>query len=132
MVVSSCDQASRRTTHDPDQSNRAEDIHKSMRGQPWDRTSITVAELRQSAEELLQHLEEVEGETIYFDKDYFWAILPEQKWNPSTQPSEFTVGQLSECVENIRRSLRRPDLHISYELVWLAEILSAAGSQTMR
>ena len=91
-----------------------------------------MAELRQAADEVLRHLEEIEGETIHFEKDLFWAIPHEQKWNPYTQPNEFTVGQLSECVDNIKRALRRPDQHVSYELVWLAEILGAAGSQTVR
>lgn len=53
------------TRHLSDAANNDTQVHpNSMKGQPVERTSITVAELRQAAEDLLNHLEKIEGDTI--------------------------------------------------------------------
>lgn len=97
-----------------------------------DRLRVPVALLRRASELLLDHLESVEGDAILLDRDYFWAIAPEQLYDAYTEPSTFTVGQLSDCVENLERLLDDPSLSTSFALVWLAELLRGAGQMVVR
>lgn len=52
----------------------------------------------------------------------FWAIPAEQRFNVYAEPTEFAIGQLSECPDNLGRIVAT-----SYALVWLADLLRAAG-----
>jgi hypothetical protein len=97
-----------------------------------DQVRVPVALLRRASEVLLDHLESVEGDVILIDKDYFWAIVPEQLYNAYAEPSTFTIGQLSECVENLERQVEDPSQSISFALVWLADLLRSAGQTVVR
>ncbi|MGL5866612.1 MAG: hypothetical protein ACRCYX_12230 [Dermatophilaceae bacterium] len=74
---------------------------------------IPVETLRRTANLLLSHLEAVEGPVVALDKDMFWAIPAEQRNNVYTEPTDFTVGQLSESLQNVdqvAKGRRRPSL----------------------
>lgn len=88
---------------------------------------IPVDTLRRAAEILLDRLETAAGATVALDKDMFWAIPPEHRSNVYVAPAEFTVAQLSESLENVSRIVREPDSATSFALVWLADLLRAAG-----
>lgn len=72
---------------------------------------VPVATLRHAAEVLLQHLESVTGSTIRLDTDYFWAIPREQRNDPCSRPSELTIGQLTESLDNVERMVRTTTRH---------------------
>lgn len=88
---------------------------------------IPVEILRRAADLLLSHLEAVEGPVVAVDKDMFWAIPAEQRNNVYAEPTDFTVGQLTESLQNIDRIVEGSTDATSYALVWLADILRAAG-----
>lgn len=92
-----------------------------------DQIRIPVSTLKRSAEILLEHLEGIEGDSLFLDKDYFWAISPEQLYDVFHEPSDFTIGQLSECLERVEAIIEQPADVTSYGLVWLAELMRAAG-----
>lgn len=88
---------------------------------------VTVDALRQASAVLLNHVEEVSGSTVKLDFDLFWSISPDQRNNMHLQPTEFTIGQISESLENLRHVVDDPSEAISYALVWLADALRAVG-----
>lgn len=97
-----------------------------------DRIRIPVSLLKEASDLLLRHLESVEGPDVLLDSDYYWSIRPEQMYNAYVEPTEFTIGQISECAENIQNIVAEPTLATSFGLVWLAEILRAAGQSVVR
>jgi hypothetical protein len=88
---------------------------------------IPVELLRRAADLLLTHLQGVEGPVVTLDKDLFWAIPAEQRNNVYAEPTDFTVGQLTESFQDIVRIVDGSSPTTSYALVWLADILRAAG-----
>lgn len=93
---------------------------------------ISVHELRLMFDLLMQHLEGVVGGEIVLDKDFFWSISPDQLYDVYERPSEFSIGQLTECWSFLRGIVDEPESVTSYGLVWLAELLRAIGVSTVR
>jgi hypothetical protein len=59
-----------------------------------EQVQIPVELLRRASQLLLDHMESTDGKIISTDKDFYWAIGPEQLNDMYSEPSEFTVGQL--------------------------------------
>jgi len=93
---------------------------------------IPVELLRRESQLLLDHLESADGEVVSIDKDYYWAIAPEQLYDVYNEPSELTVGQLSECLANLEGIVGDPSRSTSYGLVWLADLIRTAGQAVVR
>ena len=93
---------------------------------------VPVDTLRRAAEVLLDRLEDVAGTEVVIQQDMFWIIQPEQRFDLYVEPTEFTIGQLSESLDNVRRILEEPDLAISFGLVWLADLLRVAGETVIQ
>lgn len=88
---------------------------------------IPVDVLRRAADLLLSHLQDIEGPVILIDKDMFWVIPAEQRNNVFAEPTDFTVGQLTESIQNLDCIVEGSSPATSYALVWLADLLRAAG-----
>jgi hypothetical protein len=88
---------------------------------------ITVAELRLITETLFEHLEDSGHATIVIDKDYYWNIAADGRYDPVRRPAELDLGQLSDDWAELQNVVagRRPPLN--YALVWLAAILRRIG-----
>jgi len=97
-----------------------------------ERIRVPVDLLRRASELLLNHLESVEGDAIMLDKDYYWTVAQEQLYDAYNEPSTFTVGQLSECLENLERLVEDPSRSTSFALVWLADLMRSAGQTVTR
>ena len=93
---------------------------------------VPVDLLRRATELLLDHLQSIEGDAVLVKKDYFWAIAPEQLYDVYAEPSTFTVGQLSECLEHLEQVVGDPSRSTSFALVWLADLLRSAGQTVTR
>lgn len=88
---------------------------------------VSIDTLRRAASVLLDRLEADAGAAVALDKDMFWSIPAEQRSNVYAEPTEFTIGQLGESLENVSRIVEDPAAATSYALVWLADLLRAAG-----
>jgi hypothetical protein len=93
---------------------------------------VSVQLLRQTVEMLLRHLEEIEGPELRLEKDYFWSIPEEQLYDVYSEPTSFTIGQLSESVSNLEALAEDPEQTISYGLVWLGDVIRAVGQSVVR
>lgn len=78
---------------------------------------VSIDLLRSVAQVLLDHVEDVEGSHVSFDKDFYWFIPPKHRFNPYSEPTEFALGQLTDCVEELERIASDPESAISYGLV---------------
>jgi hypothetical protein len=57
----------------------------------------------------------------------FWSVPAPAVYDVYHDPSDLTIGMVSESWENLAAIIRDPDRAIDYGLVWLAEVLRAAG-----
>lgn len=90
---------------------------------------VDVANLRRTVGLLFDRLEQSVGPVMPLDHDFFWCVDPEQIYDIYTQRSEFTVGQLSECITQLEEIEADPSRAVHYALVWVGQLLQALGHQ---
>jgi hypothetical protein len=93
---------------------------------------IPISTLKDAAKVLLAHIEELEGEVVAIEKDYYWTVPPKQLYDVFNEPSELTVGQVSECLERLDAIVADPGSATAYGLVWLADVARAVGLSVVR
>ncbi|AEH09652.1 MULTISPECIES: hypothetical protein [Protofrankia] len=81
---------------------------------------------------LIEHLRQEAGTEVSLDKDYFWSIPRELLYDVYAQPTDLTVGQLSESLADLQSALADPSKVTTYGLVWLADLLKAIGLDIVR
>ena len=54
-------------------------------------------------------------------------MLPEQLYDVFRELSDLTVGQLTECLENLDAVIAAPATATSYGLIWPADLVRAVG-----
>lgn len=90
---------------------------------------VSVADIRIIALRVLASLEDAEIEKVSLDMDYFWAIPPNETYDMGSPPTTFTVGQVTESLgwlEDVKIPLP------TYSLIWLSDVLKAAGHSLNR
>ncbi len=84
---------------------------------------IQLTQLRKAAELILNQLA-VDGiEEIELTKDFYWTIPIEQRYDPYKQPSQLTLGQLSDDWMEITRLVSGEQEAAAYQLEWLSSLL---------
>ena len=92
--------------------------------------TLTLADLREITTRLYDHLEAVHPGPIELEADYYWSIPREQRNDPTTEPTQFTIGQLSDDVMELRRIRDGEAAPVGYALVWLSAVLRELGETT--
>ena len=88
---------------------------------------ITVESLRRVTSALFDRLEPSGHSLIRLPHDYYWDIDRTQRHNLDAEPTNPTVGQLSEDWWNLEEMLRDESLCAAYGLTWLAALLREIG-----
>jgi hypothetical protein len=88
---------------------------------------IPVDDLRRAAELLLDHIRPAEGDVIELEQDMFWAVPPDALYDVYQEPTELSVGQLTDSWGNVSKLVRGEASPLSYDLVWLSDVLRAIG-----
>jgi hypothetical protein len=96
-----------------------------------DNLRVRVTELRTWFDILLEHVVDSAGEEIHPSHDYFRALTKEDRRNVYEEPTSTTIGQISECLDNLRGLVSSGE-PISYGFVWLAEVLRTIGEDIVR
>jgi len=92
---------------------------------------IQVSELEEALSLLLEALRKQEGEVIELPRlDPYWAIAPEELYNPYETPRSLTLGQLTDDLEEIGRIANRETPPVSLDFVKLSAVLAAIGHKT--
>ena len=89
--------------------------------------TIHISEIRNVTLRLLDALENNGQETFSIDKDYYWHISKTEKYNMDKEPADFTVGQLTDDINELRKIAKGEREESVYALVWLAQVLSYIG-----
>lgn len=93
---------------------------------------ISVDELRRATAVLLDHLQAVEGDVVTIPDRMFWTVPAAARYEVYEQPSDLTIGQLSESLEHLSSVTAIEKDALSYGLVWLADVLRAIGERAVR
>lgn len=89
---------------------------------------ISVEDVKRALELLLEKVQDQDG-VLRVDKEGFWSIPQEGAYEIYEEPADLTIGMVSESWEQVEAMLREPDRVVGYGLVWLAEVLRAAGGE---
>lgn len=92
---------------------------------------VHIKELRAVADKLFRHLLESGHETIDLPQDLYWSIPKEARYDPYSQPTELTLGQLSDDLAELKRIESGEVEPLSFALVWLAAVIRAVGEETV-
>ncbi|UNO38365.1 hypothetical protein [Streptomyces sp. MST-110588] len=89
---------------------------------------MSLAELRRSVDLLLRHVEvAAAGDAVVLERDYFWSVPADESYDVSKEPSDLTIGQVSESWQHVKDLLADQDRAVGHHLVWLADVLRAIG-----
>lgn len=78
---------------------------------------------------IIRHIKQRRSEPTEISEDYYWEINPAQLYDPTKDPSDFSLGQLSDDWQRLRQLLAEEEPPIGYALVWLSSILRIIGQQ---
>ncbi len=95
----------------------------------WAGFEVDIEELRRVFELLATHLASVSGPTVTVREDYYWSIERSLRLNPCSEPSSFSLGQLTDDWLTLQKMDESNT--VSYGFVWLAEILRELGETTV-
>ena len=80
---------------------------------------------------IVGHVETQSGRETEISQDYYWEVVAEQLYDPTKDPSSFSLGQLSDDWSMLAPILSGNTPPVGYALVWLASILRAVGSNNV-
>lgn len=93
---------------------------------------VQVSEIEKALARLLEALREQQGEVVELaEADYYWAVAPDQLYDPYQTPSRLTLGQLSDDLEEMGRIATQDTPPVSIDFVKLSAVLAAIGHKTV-
>lgn len=92
---------------------------------------VPVDQLRQVFELLVAHVVKDAETDFPVSQDYFWSIPSPERYDVYNEPSELTIGQVSESWANLQSMLEDDSKTLGYGLVWLADVLRAIGDEAV-
>ena len=88
---------------------------------------IDIIVLKKAIQKIFDHLKEMDIKMIEIDKDLYWNIPEEEKYNVHKEPKDLDIGSLSDDLQKtilISEGNKDPT---SYDLVCMASLLRAVG-----
>jgi len=92
-------------------------------------TNIKLDDLETASKLLFGHLKEKGVLQISIEDDFYWEILPEEKYKMSEKPQNIGAGQLTDDCENIQKLISGKNDPIIYDLVWMGSLLKYIGEK---
>jgi hypothetical protein len=92
---------------------------------------IEIDTLRIALERLLAHAEQMKGNTIEIEADYYWSVTKEELHDPTKEPSAMTLGSLEDDWTNLVALAQGDKEAFGYMMVWASAVLRALGDRTM-
>ena len=90
---------------------------------------ISTDEIRSFTECLCDHLEQTGRSTVNLKGDYYWVINPDQLQLLENEPNDFSIGQLSDDLSELRKISAEDAPAIGHGFVWLGHLLTILGNQ---
>ncbi len=85
---------------------------------------IKLEDLEQMISAIFLKYKEFYGNEIEMENDFYWKLEENEIYTPSTQPIDFSLGQLTDDWETLQNSFKS-DYLIPYDLQRISNILTA-------
>jgi hypothetical protein len=92
---------------------------------------IEIDTLRVALERLLAHAEQMKGNVVEIEDDYYWFVSKEELHDPTNEPAAMTLGSLEDDWANLVALAQGDKEAFGYMLVWASAVLRALGDRTM-
>lgn len=93
-------------------------------------TPLSLQEIREICDRALNGLRDEIGDQVALHVDHYWSIPRNALYDVYSEPSELTVGQVVDELENLRRTLAQDDGAVPPQaLRWLGAVLTAIGDE---
>jgi hypothetical protein len=92
---------------------------------------VETIQLRTIVEILFDHLEEAKITSVEIPPDFYWNIPKESKYDSYAEPSQFSIGQLTDDWQELKKLLEAKHKPLGYDFVWLASILRVIGENLL-
>ena len=91
---------------------------------------IDLRDLRTVTLRLLDHLIETHSiSTVKVDKNFYWQVPKEKRFDTSAMPAELDVGSLVDDWEFVSNLLREGSSPVAYQLTELGPLLTFVGEK---
>ena len=89
---------------------------------------VNINEVEKVLLNLLQELRKQKGDLIEIGSiDYYWSISGDELYDPYSDPTRLTLGQLTDDLEELRKIANGESEPVSQDLVKLGVVLTALG-----
>jgi hypothetical protein len=88
---------------------------------------VPLEDLAKAFQLIAKHIQTTKGRSIEISQDYYWEIAESELYDPTKDPSDLSLGQLSHDWERLQQLLAGEAPPIGYAMVWLAAVLRAVG-----
>ena len=78
---------------------------------------------------VFQHLRDRGIDSLELEKDFYWNIAAEQRFDPYREPDDFSLGQLSDDWTEIEKIAAGQQEPLGYCLVWMAALIRYIGER---
>lgn len=89
---------------------------------------VKINEIQEITNLIFEKLKASKGNEIEINYDFYWDIDSEEIYDPYKEPSNLTLGQLSDEIMEIQNSIKTKDL-IYYDLKRISAILRVLSIQ---
>ena len=92
---------------------------------------VRLEDLGRALQLIAKHIETSQGGSVEIGQDYYWEIAEAELYDPTKDPSGFSLGQLSDDWERLQQLLTGEAPPIGYAMVWLSALLRAVGQKVV-
>src|SRR5262245_59915928 len=90
---------------------------------------INLNELKKAQDKIFSYLIEMGVTKVTIPYEYYWEIPGNQRYDAYEEPKEFTLGQFSDDLNEIKQIASGEKYPVSYALNWLASIYAVISQE---
>lgn len=88
---------------------------------------ITIDEIKTAFARVVQHLEDTERTVFRAEVDYYWDVPTDTRYDNYDKPVEFTIGQISEEIRDVKKVAADDSEPIGDDLRCIGVVLRLIG-----
>jgi len=93
---------------------------------------INIDEIEKAMLQLFNELRTKKGNIIEIEAiDYYWAINAHELYNPYNDPTELTLGQINDDLNELKKLANNESKPVSLDFVKISSILTMIGNKTV-
>ena len=94
--------------------------------------NMSVEVLKKAFDNICHYMNEQNISSIELDRDYYWEIDCNQRYDMDRVPAVSDVGQLFDDWNEIERMAKDEDGIVSYDIIWFASVCRFIGEKMTR